>query len=71
MTTVANCFDINEAQRLKMILESFDIPSMIPDEATASIAPFQFLTAAGVRLQVADEHVDEARQILDQEKEES
>ena len=49
-----------------MALEAADIPNFIPDEATAQNAPYFFIgTAAGVRLQVAEEHVPEARQIID------
>ena len=64
MTTIANCSDVNEALRLKMVLESAGIPSFIPDETMAGVAPHHFLTSSGVRLQVADEHAAEARKIL-------
>jgi hypothetical protein len=67
MTTIQNCFDLTQAQNLKMILESCGIPTFIPDEFSAGIAPHLFMTSSGVRLQVADEHVDEAKMILDQE----
>jgi hypothetical protein len=68
MTTIQNCFDLTQAQNLKMILESYGIPSFIPDETLAGVAPHHFLTTSGVRLQVADEHVDEAKKILEQER---
>ncbi|MBL9173104.1 MAG: DUF2007 domain-containing protein [Verrucomicrobiales bacterium] len=64
MTTIANCLDLTEALRLRMSLDSFGIPSSIPDEITASIAPFHFMTSSGVRLQVADEHVQEAQRVI-------
>ena len=64
MTTIANCLDLTEALRLRMSLDSFGIPSFIPDEIAASIAPFHFMTNSGVRLQVADEHVEEAQRVL-------
>lgn len=56
MITIANCFDIIEANRLRMALESAGIPVFIPDEMTASIAPHHFLTGSGIRIQVAEEH---------------
>ena len=57
MITIANCYDIQEALRLQMALQAADIPSFIPDEATAQNAPYFFVgSGAGVRLQV-----DEAR----------
>ena len=64
MTTIANCSDVNEALRLKMVLESVDIPSFIPDEMMAGMAPHHFLTCSGVRLQVAEEHAAEAQKII-------
>mgnify|MGYP002625338926 CR=1 FL=1 len=64
MFTIANCFDLTEALRLKMALESAGIPSFIPDEISAGIAPHLFLTTSGVRLQVADEHAEEAQRVI-------
>ena len=65
MITVASCFDIQEALCLQMALGAADIPSFIQDEATAQNAPFIFIgSGAGIRLQVAEEHVSEAQQII-------
>ena len=65
MVTVANCYDLQEALRLQMALGAADIPSFIPDEATAQNAPYFFVgSGAGVRLQVAGEHVLEAQRII-------
>ena len=70
MITVASCYDIQEARRLQMALEAADIPSFIPDEATAQNAPYFFIgSGAGVRLQVAEEHVPEARHIISDARE--
>jgi hypothetical protein len=67
MITVAECYDIREAQRLQMALDAEEIPSFIPDEFTAQNAPWQFIgSSSGVRLQVADEHAAKARQIIEQ-----
>ena len=67
MTTVAECYDIQEAQRLQMALGAADIPSFIPDEFTAQNAPWQFVgTSAGVRLQVADEDAARARDVIEE-----
>ena len=65
MITIANCHNLGEAQQFKMILDSVGIPSFIPDEASAGIAPHHFLTDSGVRLQVANENAEEAKNILD------
>lgn len=65
MKTVTNCTTLGEAQHFKMILEATGIPSFIPDEMSAGIAPHHFFSSSsGVRLQVADEHADEAETII-------
>ena len=70
MITVANCYNIHEALTLQMVLGTADIPSFIPDEATAQNAPYVFLgSEAGVRLQVAEEHASEAREIISNARE--
>lgn len=67
MITIASCFDIVEANRLRMALESAGIASFIPDEMTASIAP-HFLLGSGVRLLVEDEHAAAAQRIIEEER---
>jgi hypothetical protein len=70
MITVANCYDIHEAFRLQMALGAADIPSLIPDEATAQNVPYFFIgSSAGVRLQVAEEHASEALRIISKARE--
>ena len=71
MITVANCFDLNEALRLKMHLDSAGIAVFIPDEFSAGAAPHHFLTGSGVRLQVAEAQAEEARQVIGLEQEAS
>jgi hypothetical protein len=69
MVTVANCYDINEAFRLQLALGAADIPSFIPDEATAQNVPYFFIgSGAGVRLQVAEEHAAEAQQVINRSR---
>jgi hypothetical protein len=70
MITVASCFDIQEAFRLQLALGAADIPSFIPDEATAQNVPSFFIgSGAGVRLQVAEEHAAQAEQIIHSNRE--
>jgi hypothetical protein len=38
MLTIAQCYDIQQAQRLQMFLSASNIPSFIPDEFTAQSA---------------------------------
>ena len=64
MTTVANCFNIQQAEQIRMRLESAGIPAFIPDETSAGVVPHHFMTPSGVRVQVADEQADEARKLI-------
>ena len=48
-----------------MALAAADIPSFIPDEATAINAPFSFLgSGPGIRVQVEEEDEIEARKVI-------
>jgi hypothetical protein len=64
MITVAQCMNLAEALRFKTLLEAHGIPTFIPDETTASIAPHHFMTPSGVRVQVPDDRADEAKQLI-------
>ena len=66
MVTVAKCFDINEAELLKMRLEASGINVFIPDETMARIEPPVFLSPSGVRVQVAEEDVEAAQKVIAQ-----
>jgi exoribonuclease II len=66
MVTVAKCFDINEAEMLKMRLEANGITVFIPDETMAGVNPPIFLSPSGVRIQVAEEDVAAAQKVLAQ-----
>ncbi len=63
-TTVANCSSLQQAQSLQIALEAAGIDSFIPDEISAGLTPHYFLTPAGVRLQVHEEDLEAARQVL-------
>jgi Putative prokaryotic signal transducing protein len=65
MITIAECYDIQEAQHFRIALSAAGIDSFIPDEFTAQNAPWQFLgSSSGVRLQVADEDAARAQHII-------
>ena len=50
-----------------MVLQCAGIDSFIPDENSATITPHYFF-AGGIRLQVADDDVDNARKVIEEEK---
>ena len=62
MTTVITCSNPAEAMLLKSLLEANDIPAFVPDELTAQSAPH--FSGSGIHIQVADEHLEMAKQIL-------
>jgi hypothetical protein len=66
MITIANCFDLAEVQHLRIALDSAGIPAYVPDEITATVAPFQFFSNTGIRLQVAEDQAEEARAVVAQ-----
>lgn len=63
MTTITTCSNPAEAMLLKSLLEANDIPAFVPDELSAQTAPNY--TGGGLHLQVADEHAETARKILE------
>lgn len=67
MVTVATCSNPAEAMLLKSLLEANDIPAFLPDELTPQTA-LDF-SGSGLHLQVADEHAETARQLLQEAQE--
>ena len=65
MKTVAQFNSLEEALILKLELGSCGIDAFIPDEMSAGVAPNIFLTKAGIRVQVADEDEEDARQVIE------
>lgn len=64
MITVANCLTLDQALALQSLLDANGIPSFIPDEATAAVAPHHFFTQSSVRLQVTSENEEAACEII-------
>lgn len=69
MITVATCSNPAEAMLLKSLLEANDIPAFLPDELTPQTA-LDF-SGSGLHLQVAEEHAETARQLLEEAQETS
>jgi hypothetical protein len=64
MITVATCNHPMHAQLLKSVLEDSGIPVLIPNENSAQTMPHLILAMGGIRVQVPEEHVDNARQLI-------
>jgi len=71
MKTVAKVMWIHEADLIKAKLELYDIDAFIPDEGMSSTLPIMGNTIGGVRVQVADEYYDRAKEILDADMQET
>lgn len=67
MITVTTCSNPAEAMLLKSLLEANGIPAFVPDELSAQTAPIY--AGSGLHLQVADEHAETARKLLDEAEE--
>lgn len=66
MTTIVQCSSVSEAMLKKSLLEGSGIRAWVPDEMTSQLAPHYLFAGSGVRVQVEDEDVDEARRVLAQ-----
>ena len=64
MITIANAQDVTEAYLIKSRLEAEGIAAFIPDENTSQIQPILNYSIGGVRVQVANDDVEEAKLIL-------
>lgn len=64
MITVATCNDPMHAQLLKSVLEDSGIPAAIPNELSAQTMPHLILAMGGIRVQVAAEHAENARLLI-------
>jgi hypothetical protein len=63
--TIRTCRDIQEAQIVRSMLEAGGVRAFIPDENAAGLYPTQILDTNGVRVQVASEDVELARELLE------
>lgn len=66
--TIRACKDLQEAQIVRSVLEAGGIQAFIPDENVATLYPAQVLDTDGVRVQVAAEDAELAKELLDHEE---
>ena len=64
METVATFAELAEAQVIRSVLEGHGIEAIIPDEQTAEIAPPYLWASGGIKLQVAEEDLATAKEVL-------
>jgi hypothetical protein len=63
MITVATLSELHEAQLLRSRLEADGIPALIPDEMTVQMNWQLCQAIGGLRIQVADQHEEKAKEI--------
>ena len=67
MTTIAQCFTIDQALFMKSLLDGCGIQAFVPDEFTAQTDPVIFMGSMNsIRVQVNDADAPTARQLLEQ-----
>jgi hypothetical protein len=64
METVATFSELAEAQVIRSVLEGHGIDSVIPNEQIAEIAPPYLWASGGIQLQVAEEDLALAKEVL-------
>ena len=65
--TIRTCKDLAEAELVKSMLEAGGIEAFIPDENAARLWAPNALDTNGVRVQVAPEDAEMARELLERE----
>ena len=63
--TIRTCRDLQEALIVRSMLQADGIQAFIPDEHMASLGPAAILDTDGVRVQVASDDVELARELLE------
>lgn len=69
MTTIANCLTLMDAERVRLLLAAHGIEAYIPDSISAGLLPHHFVTKSGVRVQVDESVADEAKAVIEENKE--
>ena len=64
MVIIATFSKVEEAHLLRMRLEDAGIAAYLRDENTLQWGPWDDIALGGVRVEVADEDVDDARAVL-------
>ena len=67
LVTVQTCSSLQEAQLIRSMLEAGGITAFIPDENFASLTAPTALDTGGVRVQVASDDAEMARELLERE----
>jgi hypothetical protein len=64
MQTIATFGEIAEAKLIQSVLQGHGIEAVIPGEETATMAPPYLWASGGIKLQVAEADIAQARAVL-------
>jgi len=64
LVTVYRAFNPADAHLIRSLLEAAQIPAMVADEAAALSTEGYSMTTGGIRVQVSEEHVEAARELI-------
>jgi len=64
LVTVYRAFNPADAQLIRSLLEAAEIPAMVADETAALSTEGYSMTTGGIRVQVAEEHAEDARHLI-------
>lgn len=64
METIATFGEIAEAKLIQSVLQGHGIEAVIPNEETATVLPANLMVSGGIKVQVAETDVAQARTIL-------
>jgi hypothetical protein len=65
LVTVYRTFSPADAQLIRSLLEASDIPAMVADETSSLSMEGYSMSTGGVRVQVPEEQVENAREIIE------
>lgn len=64
LVTVYRAFNPVDAQLIRSLLEAAQIPAIVADETAALSMEGYSMSTGGIRVQVAEEHVPAARELI-------
>ena len=71
LVTVYRTFSAADAQLVRSLLDAAEIPAMVTDELAALSTEGYSMSTGGIRVQVAAEHVESARELIEAKPEQT
>jgi hypothetical protein len=71
LVTVYRAFSSADAQLIRSLLEAAEIPALVTDELASMSIEGYSMSTGGIRVQVPEEHVADARELIENRPAES